>query len=869
MPAARRSRRLARGRDGQSARRRSSVATHDPGEPSRAIEPDPAGRARLPRDAHGRSSARASAHGRSARPLAGSIGPVLALAGDEGTRPGGRHGEPAVPAHARHQQAPAADLRPADDLLPARHARGHGDPRGHGHRRRQERRRHRRAAGRRAALRARADVPLPARRPGHRARDRPRPRLHRRRRVLRRAGRQHPARRRARGHGAGLRGAAPGAPGRSCTRSRTRSGSASRSSTRRARSSAFEEKPAQPKSQPHPDRRLLPPARRVRRHRGPGAVGSRRVRDHRRAQPLHPRRRPVHRGLHRHVDGRRDGPEPPPRRRARRARRRRRLAVRRRSPGRGSPGDATPAGSRPGAHLLVTGGAGFIGSELVRRLLARDDGTRVTVLDLLTYAGNRANLAAVEADPAQAARLTFVRGDIADPDLVGPLVAEADAVVNVAAETHVDRSILDPEAFLRTGVIGVHVLLEAVRGRRHAPPPAIAQPAPGSSRSAPTRSTATSPTAGRVETDPLAPRSPYAAAKAASELLVRAYRDHVRHGHGRSPAGSNTYGPHQHPEKLIPLFVTNALAGEPLPMYGDGMQIRDWLHVWTTPRASSSSCAMASRARRTTSRRHGAAEPRGHRAACWPRPAATGRWCARCPTARATTAGTRWTGRSSTRSAGRPRCRSSDGLPETVAWYRDNAGLGRGGQGRRLGGLLRRAVREPAGQRVRRGRVAGRGRLTRAGRGHRRQRAPRPGAHRRARGGAVHRARWARSRGPGRSSTSTRSTEDARRPPHRPRPPRGRRSTPPPGRTSTAAPRDPDLALRRNGDATGDDRPGLRGRRRGPGRWCPPTRCSTGRGPTAPATGPTRRAQPAQRRTARRRRDGRAAGIARRTKARR
>ena len=232
----------------------------------------------------------------------------------------------------------------------------------------------------------------------------------------------------------------------------------------------------------------------------------------------------------------------------------------------------------PGAHLLVTGGAGFIGSELVRRILARRDSTRVTVLDKLTYAGNRANLRAVEADREQSPRFSFVQGDIADGALVGRLVADADAVVNVAAETHVDRSILDPEAFLRTGVIGVHILLEAVRReteraaanqRAHAPrflqvstDEVYGDVAEGRS----------------VETDSLAPRSPYAAAKAASELLVGAYRT----TYGLDTVitrGSNTYGPHQHPEKLIPLFITNALAGEPLPMYGDGMQIRDWLHV--------------------------------------------------------------------------------------------------------------------------------------------------------------------------------------------------------------------------------------------------------------------------------------------------
>jgi dTDP-glucose 4,6-dehydratase len=200
------------------------------------------------------------------------------------------------------------------------------------------------------------------------------------------------------------------------------------------------------------------------------------------------------------------------------------------------------------------------------------------VLDKLTYAGNRANLAEVEGDPEQAARFTFVQGDIADPDVVGPLVARADAVVNVAAETHVDRSILDPEAFLRTGVIGVHVLLEAVRreterGRTGARPraPRFLQ-------------VSTDEVYGDIiegrsrETDNLAPRSPYAAAKAASEHLVHAY--HITFGIDTVVTrGSNTYGSHQFPEKLIPLFTTNALTGKSLPMYGDGMQIRDWLHV--------------------------------------------------------------------------------------------------------------------------------------------------------------------------------------------------------------------------------------------------------------------------------------------------
>jgi dTDP-glucose 4,6-dehydratase len=234
----------------------------------------------------------------------------------------------------------------------------------------------------------------------------------------------------------------------------------------------------------------------------------------------------------------------------------------------------------PGAHLLITGGAGFIGSELVRQVLGRRDGTRVTVLDKLTYAGNRSNLAAVEADPEQAGRFAFVHGDIADPGVVSPLVADVDAVVNVAAETHVDRSILDPEAFLMTGVIGVHVLLEAVRGEaeRAARGERDGRPTPRFLQVSTDEVYGDIPSGHSVETDPFAPRSPYAAAKAGSELLVQAYRitfglDVV------TTRGSNTYGPFQHPEKLIPLFTTNALSGEPLPMYGDGMQVRDWLHV--------------------------------------------------------------------------------------------------------------------------------------------------------------------------------------------------------------------------------------------------------------------------------------------------
>jgi dTDP-glucose 4,6-dehydratase len=236
-------------------------------------------------------------------------------------------------------------------------------------------------------------------------------------------------------------------------------------------------------------------------------------------------------------------------------------------------GGVEAAALRAGASLVVTGGAGFIGSCFVRDVLARRDGTRITVIDKLTYAGNRANLASVESDPEQAARLRFVEGDIADADLVGPLVRDADAVVNFAAESHVDRSILDPEAFLRTGVIGVHVLLESIV-------------AASAARSRPVRflQVSTDEVYGSVEggrsreTDRLEPRSPYSAAKAAGELLVGSYV--TTHGvDAVVTRGSNTYGPYHHPEKLIPLFVTNAIDDQALPLYGDGLQQRDWLYV--------------------------------------------------------------------------------------------------------------------------------------------------------------------------------------------------------------------------------------------------------------------------------------------------
>jgi dTDP-glucose 4,6-dehydratase len=215
-------------------------------------------------------------------------------------------------------------------------------------------------------------------------------------------------------------------------------------------------------------------------------------------------------------------------------------------------------------RLLVTGGAGFIGSHFVRWMLAHEPETRVVVLDKLTYAGNPANLADVARDP----RYRFVLGDICDAAAVDAVVAGCDAIVNFAAETHVDRSILDPEAFIRTDVVGIHVLLEAARrqGVRRflqvSTDEVYGDVAVGSSR----------------EEAPLRPRSPYAASKASAELFLQAY--HVTYGLATlATRGSNTLGPNQYPEKAVPLFITNAIDDQPLPIYGDGRQVRDWLYV--------------------------------------------------------------------------------------------------------------------------------------------------------------------------------------------------------------------------------------------------------------------------------------------------
>lgn len=213
--------------------------------------------------------------------------------------------------------------------------------------------------------------------------------------------------------------------------------------------------------------------------------------------------------------------------------------------------------------MLVTGGAGFIGSAFVNRILStsQDD---VVVLDVLTYAGNLANLESVVDNP----RFSFVLGNIADGELIDTLVKSVDAVINFAAETHVDRSLLDSESFVRANVTGVLALLDATRRHGKRMLQVSTDEVYGDIET------------GRfsVESDTLLPRSPYAAAKAGGELMCRAYG--ISYGVDIVVTrGCNTIGPRQYPEKLVPLFITNALRDEPLPVYGDGQQVRDWLYV--------------------------------------------------------------------------------------------------------------------------------------------------------------------------------------------------------------------------------------------------------------------------------------------------
>jgi len=226
-------------------------------------------------------------------------------------------------------------------------------------------------------------------------------------------------------------------------------------------------------------------------------------------------------------------------------------------------------------RVLVTGGAGFIGANFVAHLL-KSGAERVVVLDALTYAGNLHNLAAVQADR----RYRFVKGSILDSVLVERLLAEEelDTVANLAAESHVDRSIRGPAAFIETNVTGTLRLLEAARGHVEAHP-SLRDRFRFLQVSTDEVFGSLSPTDPKFsETTPYAPNSPYAASKAGADHLVRAW--HETYGLNTLISNcSNNYGPFQFPEKLIPLVIHNALSGKPLPVYGDGQQIRDWLYV--------------------------------------------------------------------------------------------------------------------------------------------------------------------------------------------------------------------------------------------------------------------------------------------------
>ena len=228
-------------------------------------------------------------------------------------------------------------------------------------------------------------------------------------------------------------------------------------------------------------------------------------------------------------------------------------------------------------NVLVTGGAGFIGSNFVHYLLKTRPGVKIVNLDALTYAGSRENLKELS-DPS---RHTFVHGDICDRELVGELLRlhRVDTLVNFAAETHVDRSILNPEPFLRTNIQGTYALLEAARQfwlvEKALPAETVRFHHVSTDEVFGTLQPGDAPFS---ETTNYAPNNPYSASKAASDHLVRAYY----HTYGMPVSisnCSNNYGPYQFPEKLIPLMISNALAGQPLPIYGDGRQIRDWLFV--------------------------------------------------------------------------------------------------------------------------------------------------------------------------------------------------------------------------------------------------------------------------------------------------
>jgi dTDP-glucose 4,6-dehydratase len=225
-------------------------------------------------------------------------------------------------------------------------------------------------------------------------------------------------------------------------------------------------------------------------------------------------------------------------------------------------------------HLLITGGAGFIGTNFIRFVLRNRPGWKVTNLDVLSYSGNLENLRDLECDP----RYTFVKGDICDAATVGPLVEKADGVIHMAAESHVDRSILDSRPFVVSNTLGTQTMLDACRRARRGD-----KPWPGRMVYVSTDEVYGSLPLERPEIRfredmPLEPNSPYASSKAGGDLLVRAYF----HTFGQNVVTtrcSNNFGPYQFPEKVIPLFVTNLLEGKQVPLYGDGKNVRDWIHV--------------------------------------------------------------------------------------------------------------------------------------------------------------------------------------------------------------------------------------------------------------------------------------------------
>jgi len=215
--------------------------------------------------------------------------------------------------------------------------------------------------------------------------------------------------------------------------------------------------------------------------------------------------------------------------------------------------------------LLITGGCGFIGSNFIRYLLQAQRDLHLVNLDVLSYAGNLANLADVADHP----RYRFVRGDITDPATVRAAMTGVDAVVHFAAESHVDRSIQDSGPFVRTNVVGTQVLLDAARSCGVARFVQVSTDEVYGSLG---------PSGAFTESTPLAPNSPYAASKAAADLLVRSYGQ-TFHLPVLITRCCNNYGPYQFPEKLLPLFICNLLRNEPVPVYGDGQNVRDWIHV--------------------------------------------------------------------------------------------------------------------------------------------------------------------------------------------------------------------------------------------------------------------------------------------------